>query len=208
MLHFLWNNSIHMINTILSSVIMMKYFVQWTSTQTCDENVTLAPYQIHRRCPADWNVSSMFSQIKGGTSSMPYHFTHNLFKTFPHTKHVKEDQDEQRYMPLQMQMCIDITEKCKFHIILNCWKIEYFEKKIGAHRELHVQKFVCSNTVKFLPQGKGVHEGHSDTWTPNMIDISKDLFIVHCDCNNGGDGAALIVKTNLNPKQIRMNTIL
>ena len=38
--------------------------------------------------------------------------------------------------------------------------------------------------------------------------ISKDMFIVHCDCNNGGDGAVLIIKTNLNPKQIRMNTIL
>ena len=38
--------------------------------------------------------------------------------------------------------------------------------------------------------------------------ISKDIFIVHCDQNNGGDGVALIVNTNLNPKQIRMNTIL
>ena len=49
---------------------------------------------------------------------------------------------------------------------------------------------------------------HSDTLTPDMMGISKDMFIVHCDHNNRGCGVALIVNTNLNPKQIRMNTIL
>ena len=38
--------------------------------------------------------------------------------------------------------------------------------------------------------------------------ISKDMLIVCCDHNNKGGGVALIVNTNLNPKQIRMNTIL
>ena len=52
------------------------------------------------------------------------------------------------------------------------------------------------------------HLGQSDTLTPDMMGISKDMFIVHCDCNNRGGGVALIVNTNLNPKQIRMNTIL
>ena len=41
-----------------------------------------------------------------------------------------------------------------------------------------------------------------------MIGLSKDMFIVHCDHNNRGGGVALIVNINLNPKQIRMNTIL
>ena len=41
-----------------------------------------------------------------------------------------------------------------------------------------------------------------------MMGISKDMFIVHHDCNNRGGGVAVIVNTNLNPKQIRMNTIL
>ena len=52
------------------------------------------------------------------------------------------------------------------------------------------------------------HLGHSDTLTPHMMGISKDMFIVHCDQNNRGGGVALIVNTNLNPEQIRMNTIL
>ena len=52
------------------------------------------------------------------------------------------------------------------------------------------------------------HLGHSDTLTPHMMGISKDIFIVCCDHNNRGVGVALIVNTNLNPKQIRMNTIL
>ena len=52
------------------------------------------------------------------------------------------------------------------------------------------------------------HLGHSDTLTPDMIGINKDIFIVHCDCNNRGGGIALIVNTKLNPKQIRMKTIL
>ena len=62
--------------------------------------------------------------------------------------------------------------------------------------------------MKFLSKGKGVHLGHSDTLTLDMIDISTDMFIAHCDCNNKGGGVALIVNTSLNPKQIRMNTIL
>ena len=41
-----------------------------------------------------------------------------------------------------------------------------------------------------------------------MIGLSQDRFIVHCDHNNRGGGVALIVSTNLNPKHIRMNTIL
>ena len=38
--------------------------------------------------------------------------------------------------------------------------------------------------------------------------ISKDMLIVHCDCKNRGGGVALNVKKKLNPKQIRINTIL
>ena len=52
------------------------------------------------------------------------------------------------------------------------------------------------------------HLGHSDTLTSDMMDINKDLLIVHCDHNNRGGGAALLINTNLLPKQIRMNTIL
>ena len=49
---------------------------------------------------------------------------------------------------------------------------------------------------------------HSDTLTPDMIGLSQDRFNVHCDHNNRGGGIAVIVNTNLNPKHIRMNTIL
>ena len=41
-----------------------------------------------------------------------------------------------------------------------------------------------------------------------MMGINKDMLIVHCDHNNREGGVALIVNTNLHPKQIRMNTIL
>ena len=41
-----------------------------------------------------------------------------------------------------------------------------------------------------------------------MMGISKDVFIVHCNHNNRGGGVALIVNKNLNPKQIRIHTIL
>ena len=41
-----------------------------------------------------------------------------------------------------------------------------------------------------------------------MIGLSQDRFIVCCDHSNGGGGVAVIVNTNLNPKQVRMNTIL
>ena len=46
------------------------------------------------------------------------------------------------------------------------------------------------------------HLGHSDILTPDMMGTSKDVLIVHCDCNNKGGGVALIVnkksKTNQN----------
>ena len=52
------------------------------------------------------------------------------------------------------------------------------------------------------------HLGYSDTLTTDMMGISKDVLIVCCDHNNRGGGVALIVNRNLNPKQIRINTIL
>ena len=52
------------------------------------------------------------------------------------------------------------------------------------------------------------HLGHNDTLTPDMMGISKDELIVCCDCNNRGGGVALIVNRKINPKQIRINTIL
>ena len=38
------------------------------------------------------------------------------------------------------------------------------------------------------------HLWHGDTLTPDMIGLSQDTFIVHCDCNNRGGGVAVIVK--------------
>ena len=52
------------------------------------------------------------------------------------------------------------------------------------------------------------HLQHSNTLTPDMMGLTQDRFIVCCDHNNKGGGVALIVNTNLNPKHIRMNTIL
>ena len=52
------------------------------------------------------------------------------------------------------------------------------------------------------------HLQHTDTLTPDMIGLSQDRLIVHCDHNNRGGGVALMINTNLNPKHIRMETIL
>ena len=52
------------------------------------------------------------------------------------------------------------------------------------------------------------HLGHSDILTPDMMGISKGTFTVCCDSNNRGGGVDLIGNTNLNSKQMRMNTIL
>ena len=41
-----------------------------------------------------------------------------------------------------------------------------------------------------------------------MIGLNHDRSIVHSDCNNREGCVALIVNTNLNPKQIRIHTIL
>ena len=52
------------------------------------------------------------------------------------------------------------------------------------------------------------HLQHIDTLTHDMIGLSQDRFIVHCDHNNREGVVALMINTNLNPKHIRMNTIL
>ena len=41
-----------------------------------------------------------------------------------------------------------------------------------------------------------------------MIGLNQDRFIVHCDHSNRGGGVALMINANLNPKHIKMNTIL
>ena len=52
------------------------------------------------------------------------------------------------------------------------------------------------------------HLQHTDTLTPNTIGLSQDRLIVCFDHNNRGDGVALVINRNLNPKHIRMETIL
>ena len=52
------------------------------------------------------------------------------------------------------------------------------------------------------------HLGHSDTLTPDMMGISKDMLIVYHDHDNRGGGVDLIVKKNLHSKQIKIHTIL
>ena len=41
-----------------------------------------------------------------------------------------------------------------------------------------------------------------------MIGLSQDRLIVHHDHNKRGGGVALVINSNLNPKHIRMETIL
>ena len=41
-----------------------------------------------------------------------------------------------------------------------------------------------------------------------MISLNQDRFVVCCDHNNRGGGVAVMINTNLNPKHIRMQTIL
>ena len=62
--------------------------------------------------------------------------------------------------------------------------------------------------VKFNGCRVGAITSYTWVYDVYVMGISKDMFTVHCACNNRGGGVALIVNTNLNPKQIRMNTVL
>ena len=85
-------------------------------------------------------------------------------------------------------------------VILLHLNIENFNRKI---EDMKNDDIIQNADIISLNE---THLGHSDTLTPDMMAISKDMFIVHC--NNNGGGVALIVNTNLNPRQIIMNTIL
>ena len=94
-----------------------------------------------------------------------------------------------------------------FHDVLGGVKLLYinignFNRKIEDMKNDHM--FQDADIISL----NETHLGHSDTLTPDMMGISKDMLIVHCDHNNRGGGVALIVNTNLHPKLIRMNTIL
>ena len=94
-----------------------------------------------------------------------------------------------------------------FHDIPGVFKLLHinignFNRKIADMKNDHM--FQDADIISL----NKTHLGHSDTLTPDMMGISKDMFIVHCDHNNRGDGVALIVNRNLHPKHIRMNTIL
>ena len=69
-----------------------------------------------------------------------------------------------------------------------------FNRKIDDMRNGHI--FQDADIISL----NETHLGHSDTLTPDMMGINKDMLIVHCDCNNRGGGVALVVNTNLHPK--------
>ena len=80
--------------------------------------------------------------------------------------------------------------------------IENFKRKIEDMKNDDI--FENSDIISL----NETHLWHSDTLTPDMMGIDKDMLIVHCDHNNRGGGVTLIINTNLNSKQIRMKTIL
>ena len=94
-----------------------------------------------------------------------------------------------------------------FHDVLGGVKllhinIKNFNRKIEDMKNDHI--FQDADIISL----NETHLGHNDTLTPDMMGISKDMFIVFCDCNKRGGWIAMIVTTNLHHKQFRMNTIL
>ena len=61
-----------------------------------------------------------------------------------------------------------------------------FKRKIEDMKDDDI--FQNSGIISF----KETHLGHSDTLTPDMMGISKDMLIVHCDCNNREVGFLLL----------------
>ena len=82
------------------------------------------------------------------------------------------------------------------------WNIVNLKRKIEDIKDDDI--FKNSDIISW----NETHLGHSDTLTTDMMGISKDVLIFHCDHINMGGGVALIVNKKLNPKQIRINTIL
>ena len=70
-----------------------------------------------------------------------------------------------------------------FHDVLGGVKILHinignFNRKIEDMKNDHM--FQDADIISL----NKTHLGHSDTLTPDMMGISKDMFIVYCDCNN------------------------
>ena len=60
--------------------------------------------------------------------------------------------------------------------------IRNFNRKIEDMKNDHM--FQDADIIS----SKETHLGHSDTLTPDMMGINKDMLIVCCDCNNGEVG--------------------
>ena len=80
--------------------------------------------------------------------------------------------------------------------------IDNFKRKIEDIKDDDI--FKISDIISL----NETHLGHSDLLTTDMMGISKDVLILCCDLNDRGGGVALIVNKKLNPKQIRIHTIL
>ena len=80
--------------------------------------------------------------------------------------------------------------------------------------QVHVLQYLidiiyCHTVIDIMHIEEGVLFLHTASMPMlTTIGISKDVLIVCCDHNNRGGGVALIVNKKLNPKQIRINTIL
>ena len=117
------------------------------------------------------------------------------------TEHVEKEMKRLR-RNLLPQMLSNLFNDVPGGVKLLHLNIGNFKRKIEDMK--HDDLLKNSDIISF----NETHLGHSDTLTPDMMGISKDVLIICCECDTRGGGVALIVNMKLNPKQIRMNTIL
>ena len=74
--------------------------------------------------PYQWNT---FQWGKG--HHLPCHITsHTICKKHMHTKKMWRYEYQDRYSPLELQMCIKTIKKCTFHMPHNCSQMNHIEK--------------------------------------------------------------------------------
>ena len=140
----------------------------------------------------------VFSRVRTIDKLNIINYTQNQISV---SEHVEKEMKRLRKNILP-QMPSNLFHNIPGGVKLLCINIRNFKRKIADMKNDDI--FQNAGIIAL----NETHLQHSDTLTSDIMGLSQNRFIIHCDCYNRGGGVALIVNTNLNPKQIRMNTIL
>ena len=99
-------------------------------------------------------------------------------------------------LPPMPEYLLDLIQKQIYLLHLNIGNLK------SRLKDIEIDTFMKSANIISLNE---THFVQKDTLTPKMMGITQDVSIFRHDCNNAGDGAALIINKKFMPEEIVLN---